>query len=435
MGFVLLVLDGLVDVGQWVGKNTIKLGKGLSKIGGPALKKGAESLRDWIGSHVSENRIELKPVNISLVAPSGFGKTTLISTIMKEMDLTLQRTDKDRSWELNVRPKNEEDEARLRDNNKKIVEAINSGNGRIASVSIEGSGAIASYNYEIVLTAPGNRKELIQPFCMMDIPGGWINPDNRLASDVSKQWDDFEKHLHDSKILWIPIDAVALMEARTTKERDMQSKLMDISDVSDLAVEWAKYRTDDEQSCICFAPLKCETYKLFDDEENVEFRKKFNDMIKQIVEDVSRAKGTANIKMYYTPVETIGCIKKISTSWGTTWVNKATGAQISTSEEAKLAGANAVEKNLFSADYTITGNHRDIKGANLLLNKVYEYAYKQIVEMEKYDEKLLDSVGFLDKKKAELAVNSIKKAIQPIVDELAKYTESAKNLEEIIPNS
>lgn len=431
MGTVMLVLDGLLDAGQWTLKTAGKIGKKIF----PGVKKGTESLLVWIGSHISNDRVELKPINISLVAPSGFGKTTLISTIMREMNLTLTKTDKGRSWELDVKPKNEEDEIRLRNNDKAIVEAINAGNGRIASVSIAGTGSIASYNYEIVLTAPENKTELVQPFCMMDIPGGWINPDNRMRSDVSKQWEDFEKHLHDSKILWIPIDAVALMEAHTQKERDLQSKLMDISDVSNLAAEWAKYRPDDDESCICFVPLKCETYNLFTDDKNVEFRKKFDAMFKQIVEDVSKAKGKANIKMYYTPVETIGCIKKISTSWKKAWVNKETGRQITNSDEAALAGNNADEKVVFTADYTITGNHRSIKGANLLLNKVYEYAYNQIAEMEKYDEKLAEKAGFFNHKKAEMEVNNVKKAVQPIMNEFAKYTESSDKLKEIIPNS
>lgn len=404
MGVVMLILDGLVDFAQWAVKTTTK----MVKTAAPYVKKGAEGLCSWIYGHISENRIELKPINISLVAPSGFGKTTLISTIIKDMELTLTRTDKNRTFELNVRPKNEDDNKRLYENNKTIVQAINTGSGRLSTIAIEGTGKISSFQYEIALSAPDNKKELIQPFCMMDIPGGWINPENRKGGDISSKWSEFEAHLHESRILWIPIDAVALMEAKTPDEEKMRSELMDIADMASLASEWAKYRTDDEESCICFVPVKCETYKLFENENSaLDFRKKFDAMCKQIVEDVSLAKGNANIKMYYIPVETIGCIKKNNTSW----------------EKQK-------EKTVFKAEYQITGSHRAIKGANLLINKVYEYAYNQIDNMEKYDENLLKNVNIIEKKKAEMDLGLVKKAIKPIKDELEKYTATAEKLEE-----
>ena len=411
MGIALAILDGLVDVGQFIGKNALKIGK----KGLPFAKKGMESLVEWISSHISDSRIDLKPINISLVAPSGFGKTSLISTIMKEMDLTLQKTDKGRTYELNVRPKNKDDNKRLEENNRIIVEAITSGNGRISSVSIAGTGQCASYNYEIALSMRNNKRELIQPFCMMDIPGGWINPDNRTGIEAQKQWEEFEKHLHDSRILWIPIDSVALMEARTSQEKEMRAKLMDITDVTQLASEWAKYRADDDESCICFVPLKCETYKLLSDNKEdslikEDFYKKFKEMFDNVMHEVNRVKGDSNIKLYYIPVETIGCIKKVSSNW-----------------ERKD------EKNVqFSADYGITGSHRAIKGADSLLYKVYEYANNQIEEMEKYDEQLLKAGSFKDKKKAKIALKNMKIAIKPLTDEFSKHIHDKNKLEELV---
>lgn len=405
-----IVIDGIVSATKWIGKKAIKVGK----KGFPIAKKGVESLGEWISNHISDKRIDLKPINISLIAPSGFGKTTLISTIMKEMDLTLQKTDKGRTFELDVRPKEKDDDKRLEENNRAIIEAITSGNGRITSVSIAGTGQLASYNYEIALSMQDNKRELVQPFCMMDIPGGWINSNNRSGIETQKQWENFEKHLHESRILWIPIDSVALMEARTSNEMALRAKLMDIADVSVLAGEWAKYRVDDDESCICFIPLKCETYKLLSENKEdsfvkEEFYKKFKEMFDNVMHEVSRIKGEgAKIKLYYTPVETIGCIEKIASKWG---LNN--------------------EKVEFSADYTITGSARHIKGADLLLNKVYEYANNQINEMAKYDEQLLKADSFMDKKKAKMSLNTIKKAIKPLTDEFSKHVLDAKKLEEI----
>ena len=410
MAIIALVLDGLVDVCQWTAD---KVAKGVKK-GAPIAKEGIKSISEWIGSHISDSRIELKPINISLVAPSGFGKTTLISTIMHEMNLRLTKTDKERSYELDIRPTNEEDNNRLLKINKVFDNAIVANCGKISTVSIEGSGEIASYNYEIAMSAPGNKKELIQPFCMMDIPGGWINPEERQGSEVENQWEKFEEHLHESKILWIPIDAVALMEVRTPKEKSASAKLLNVTDISNLAMEWAKYRTDDEESCICFVPIKCETYKLFGgdtDNADKKFREKFNAFIETIVHNVKESNDKANIKMYYTPVETIGCIKKISAKW--------------TTDEADS------DKVKFSADFAITGNARKIKGADALLCKVYEYAYNQILDMEKYDETRAGKANFFDRKKYELAFQSVKKAVKPIVDELGKHTALQEKLEEI----
>ena len=396
MGLIMAVLDGLTEVAQWAGKT---VSKGVKAVA-PYAKKGVSSLAAWIGEHTSETRIELKPVNISLVAPSGFGKTTLISTIMKEIDLTLQKTDKERTYELAARPKSEEDDKRLEENNR----------------------------------MKNNKRELIQPFCMMDIPGGWINPENRIGKDVQSQWENFEKHLHESRILWIPIDSVALMEARTTKERDLQAKLMDVTDVANLVVEWAKYRTNDEESCVCFIPLKCETYKILD-EENSDFRKKFDDMFATVEHELGKAKGDANIKMFYTPVYTIGCIRKVNSAWGENiWVNRSTGKEVFSAEEARTAEVNGdamAQKTIFSAEYKITGTHRDIQGADLLLSKVYEYAYNQIRAMEEYDEALLKASGFIEKKKAEMGIKAIKTALEPAVKEFASKTSKASELEEI----
>ena len=419
MGVVLFLIDALVDMVQGAWKILQKLV--------PALGKGAGGIIEWIAGHTSDTRIELKPIKISLVAPSGFGKTTLLSTIMEEMNLNLKRTNKGKTYTLSVHPKDESDQQRLVDCQKKIHEAIIIGEaGNMIDKIIAGSGQIDTYDYEIDLATPDNKKRIVQPFCMMDIPGGWINTKNRVNTDIKAQWENFLEHLHESRILWIPIDAVALMETQTAQERALQAELMDVIDIKNLAVEWAQYRTDADvqEACICFVPVKGESYKLVE-EKNGDFREKFNKMFEIVIDSV--AKVNPSIKTSVVPVDTIGCIKKVSAKWVKSFVDVEKGIEITNAAAVKSAGLhNMQEKVVLTEKFRITGSARKIAGADKLLSKVYEYAYEQINNMEEQSDELIKKacqspLGIIKAPMLKLAMANVKKSLQPLIDEFGRH--------------
>ncbi len=431
MGVVLFLIDALVDMVQGAWKILQKLV--------PALGKGAGGIIEWIAGHTSDTRIELKPIKISLVAPSGFGKTTLLSTIMEEMNLSLKKTAKAKTYTLSVHPKDESDQQRLVDCQKKIHEAIIIGEeGNMIDKIIAGSGQIDTYDYEIDLATPDNKKRIVQPFCMMDIPGGWINTKNRVSTDIKAQWENFLEHLRESRILWIPIDAVALVEAQTAQEKAWQAKLMDVIDIKNLAVEWAQYRTDAEEkeACICFVPVKGESYGLVEGKGGA-FRNEFNKMFRIVIDSV--AKVNPAIRSYFVPVNTIGCVKKVSAKWENSVVDIESKIETTNKEEERSAephNHNMQENGMLIEKFKITGSAIKIAGADKLLSKVYQYAYEQINNMEEQSDELVKKVSqpplsIIKSPILKHAMTNVKNSLQPLIDEFRSHVLKEEDLERV----
>jgi CRISPR/Cas system CSM-associated protein Csm2 small subunit len=186
---------------------------------------------------------------------------------------------------------------------------------------------------------------------------------------------------------------------------------LNTTDVENIAVEWAQSQSDKE-SCICFAPVKCESYHLYEensrDSKATAFRKIFDDMFSGIENTVHKV--NPSVRMFYVPVETVGCIKNVTHDWHV---------------------GEALE---FHADYTITGIRREIKGADRLLSKVYEYAYEQITDENAKTEKMIEiqegKASIFQKSKIvkeRKFFEKCKSLLEPIILVFGKYSEDVAN--------
>jgi hypothetical protein len=337
---------------------------------------------------VPEVSIELDPIHISLIAPTRAGKTTLLSTVMKDAETALTAPFK-------VRAKSREDEIRVGNLNEKIARAI--GEGTLIDEAIKGGAEITEYNYEIVYEhtheiAPSGKKPaeqlrftVTQPFNLMDIPGGWLD----VEKHPEGEWQRFTAHLHKSVALWVPIDAPILMESRDMDGQigGIREGILKIARVQDIVVnEWAKYRTfwreqweqhralgqgqeeHEPAAVLCLAPLKCETY--FSQAENPDVKYAFKaEFIKRYGALVDAVKDKcAFSEIYYTPVESIGCIKLQGVEWNADSGNPA-------------------------VSYKIVNPPRRISGADALTAGVYRYGADCIAEaVDRQKKKLEDEL-------------------------------------------
>lgn len=265
----------------------------------PNLKEGLE--------------LEHSPFNISMVAPSGFGKTTLLVTIMNSAENKMNNPKKG----LSIACEDEDDQRRLKEAHNKlnndIMACVDNFTGKVEP-TLPGTGEPKKFNFYFQQSE--EEASFRQPFSIMDIPGGWINPQNRITDEMNIKWEDFKEHLHVSRLLFVPIDATLIMECSTEKEKCAAVKILDNSSTSELIKEWARYRKGEfdetgKTSALFFVPVKCETYrnKAQDLEEKV--KQYFAYTAKQ-VHDIC-----PDIQQYYIPLETLGCVELSMAKWET----------------------------------------------------------------------------------------------------------------------
>lgn len=400
------IVKGLGDVFVGVGSGLFDFGKKYA----PAAANKMKDLFSVFGKRTNENNeTRLPEIKISIVAPSGFGKTTLLSTLIHEIEKGLPKN-------ITVSPADEADKSRLLAFDKKINTIIQAkiATNSIASFDpIEGTNDSHNFNFDIKLSDGIN--SIVQPFNIMDIPGGWINPDNRQSESTRAKWQEFEKHLQESLILWIPIDSGVLCEPTLQEEKEISSQLLDTVDVEQLALLWAKNRNLNDGACVCYVPVKCEGYYSKDTSKNKEgatkLRNIFDTMYSGVINTIkSVPKG---IKQYFIPVETIGCIILADFNW---------------------------ENSQFNAEYRVDGDHRDIKNADKLLKVIYEVAHNEIVAMANNSQEKINSLksgSFIDKMKnkkfideAQSMLKTINETLAPIVAEFGKM--STTKIEEIL---
>jgi septin family protein len=247
--------------------------------------------------------IGLSPIYISVAGPSGVGKTTIIATIMRDTTKALPAPFK-------VSPAAQADQARIANFNRELQAAISAGDFTFNSQALAGTQGITMYKYRI------QYKDIVQqPFSIMDVPGGWLRMENRPPD----QWSEYEEHLQKSTAVWVPVESPLLMEARTPNEKRKMARFLMTTDVREVVEQWAKYRETeehrDEPAVLCIAPMKCETY--FSKAANRETSEKFFDaFMRQYTEIVKTAQESCpRCEVFYTPVESIGCVKLEKMDW------------------------------------------------------------------------------------------------------------------------
>jgi hypothetical protein len=340
MSMVLTLAKCFEELASTLEKTGLKIGGNFFNY----LKNNMKTIRK---NGVDIVVINLQPINLSLVAPSGAGKTTLLSTVMKDITGVLPKG-------FDAYPQSDDDAFRIAKYNEALSAAIAGNSVKIETRVLEGSTISKKYTFEIAYEDLQKKISVCQPFVLMDIPGTLL--DREIRKTVKGDWLDFIEHLRQSLILWIPIEAPLLMEASIDREKSIASKLMKRNAIEEVIHEWAKYRVEEKDApgCVCFAPVKCETY-FSQDATHKKADVFFNRFTQNYKTVLSKIRETyPSCKIHYAPVESIGCIKLSSATW--------------TDDELK-------------ADYRIIRPRgRRIAGAEAFTCTIYQYGSEQIVK-------------------------------------------------------
>lgn len=281
----------------------------------------------------------LPPVCVSVVAPSGAGKTSLIAALYKYIEENFENNDS-----FFVKPSSSKDEYRLQQINNKIDSEIQS--GKMMLDSGVGTTQINEFTFQIVM--PYSDTEFIsQPFVIMDIPGKFMNPDMR-GSDEYKEFEDF---LSNSEIVWIPVEAPLLVEPENGEQRGIASRLSEREGIEECMKLWADFtEKSNTLGSVHFVMTKCETYHSQDSSEGnqkaEECYNRFERYYRPIIDEMEQR--THNFRAYYTPVENIGCIKMVYKDWD-------------------------LERKQFSALFKVNGKVRSVNGINDIALDLLDY--------------------------------------------------------------
>ncbi|MEV6025620.1 hypothetical protein [Streptomyces sp. NPDC052036] len=247
----------------------------------------------------------------SMVGPSRVGKTTMLTAVLAETESMLAGSGV--SLVLD-----EATELRVRKNRKELRRAIESREFDAASLG----GSQAKALYQVSLQAFGDSRPGI-PFSILDYPGGWLDPAVRVRVPQAKEsWAECERHITESLMLLVPVEAAVLMEAVTPAQRRAVADLLGLEDVEALARKWARARNRpehrDEPAVLVLAPLKCEKY--FDDNggkgrEAGRLRQLVREKYRTIVGAVHEEAKDRNVRVVYAPIDTYGCVDLMEAEW------------------------------------------------------------------------------------------------------------------------
>ena len=294
------------------------------------------------------NEYKLPTINIAMVAPSGAGKTSLLSTVYEYMKSKFIGDDS-----FLIKPCNQNDKLILNKFNQEVENKLKAGSLKFKS-GLQGNSMSKLFEFE--LSFEKNGQKVSQILSIMDIPGGWISdPDSHK---------DFVEHLKKSHFLWIPIEAPVLMTAKTSTEKGLSTNKLQTTYIQELVNQWTtSCKAENRPANVCFILSKCETYFSQDKtgKEAAKCKERFDENFKDIVQSIHDNYNLAQI--HYVPVETIGPIKLIVSDW-----------EQDGNQEWYL-----------DTQYKITEKSRKLKGAKYLMDGVLKFAAEQI-------EALLDGV-------------------------------------------
>lgn len=293
------------------------------------------------------NEVALEPVNIAVVAPTGAGKTALISTIC---DYIKSKTNKADGFILEVEGKAAKELNTFR---MKLKANLAAKNVKFDSATIDPTSECTHYDFSISLQNGDLR--IKQPFKILDIPGAFIN--DRFAYENSSEYEEFINHLDHSRILWIPIDAAVLMEAKSEAQITASEIIRRISDLETFVKEWSDFAAKNGKTDYCnFVLLKCESYFSKDVLKKHNFcQKRFDESYKEIIDLVKST--NSEDKLSCVAVETIGCVRVNRSKWNT-----------KEKEEA------------CDVEFDVLGTHQEIRGVDALLIDVMKVARANINE-------------------------------------------------------
>jgi hypothetical protein len=294
---------------------------------------------------------KLDIVNIAVIAPTGAGKTALISTVCDYIRES-KATNKAKGYNFDIHDIVAEDAA---DFATALDGKLAAKNLDFNSALIPGSRECAEYTFSIKFTDKNTGFTIEQPFCVLDIPGAFINNPDSYKNNA--QYDKFINHLDNSRILWIPIDAPVLMECNTDTQKGYSRVLRRRDNLKRFAKEWAEFAAENNVTDYCnFVLVKCESYFSKDTSGQYNFCKnRFDEEYKSVVDTIRSV--NQEDKIACVAVETIGAVRVNTSGW---------------------SGGN------LSVKYVVEETDRHIRGAEYLLKDVLKVAKANVeTEVEK----------------------------------------------------
>ncbi len=325
----------------------------------------------------------LEPINISMVAPRAAGKTSLLATLFKYMKEHINPD----NFEITI---DEDSEIRIKEYTRalQVIKDADSNADITSKISnLQATNSINEFKFTIRFKhiIPSDSKTIIVnlPFCVMDVAGGIV------AGEVKEKTEEFKTHLKNSSVLLIPFDSMLLMQNTLTDNREILDRYisdhMSIDCINEWGNEWALSRNSkgDNHPKVVFVAMKSETYHTHRVTESktkecfTSFRSKYTEAIDKLLK-----KAPSSLEITYTPMETIGCIQCVH----------------STFENGEMKHKFLKKDNI--PDYLGTGVVLDVifKRAKNQIDDVYGDAKKWIDEIQNrsFIEKMRHPIDWLD---------------------------------------
>lgn len=372
---------------------------------GPTVKTTLKTFIDILASAKKDKdgikHANLDPIYITLVAPRGAGKTSLLATVISYINNNINKAEG-----FSVNPCTETDGTRIAKFNSDLSAKIQAGSFKFDSGFLRPDNELSKFDFELKFNVENEKTVLHQKFIVMDIPGGWISDNIAFPAE-------FTEHFHKSRILWIPIEAPALMEVndQSANEVGHSANVLCINRVGEFIKEWAEIRNTKDEPCSAnFVITKCETYHTQDDTKKkaAKCQLRFKERYGEIINDVHKISN--KIKMNYVPVETIGVVKIYDREWCT--------------EEGR---------SVLKADYKFTKRQvsPQISGVDALMSTVLEYCYTALDtsinnEIKVLTKEIDDSWFAFKEKKMKEAWLSFLKKIEPLKEKMLQLKQPTK---------
>lgn len=380
------------------------------------------SLKEYIAQlrlkKTMENQIELNPINIAVVAPTGAGKTALISTVIEYID---NKQDFAEGYEIEFA--NQASEVLLKEFNNELDGKLAAQNMEFDSKLIKSTSTCQEYDFNIIFR--GQDTAYIQPFKILDIPGGYVNNSGNYQKE---EIDKFRKHLDSSCILWIPIDAPILMETSTQQEKGSSAVLRCVTNLKKYVKEWSQNAKKAGKPVFAnFVLVKSEKYFSKDikgeyKQCKIQFDEAYGhspDPETPSVVDIIKQNCGELASISCIGVETIGSIQMKKSQWKdgainvrysvTDTVRKIEGAQYLIKDALKLAISNVkieIDKIRQEAELKEEAGEKMVDKASQILNdgNIFSVFFNWITgELEKAKNRMEQGVRTVEESKNEIA--------------------------------
>lgn len=275
---------------------------------------------------------------IGMVGASGAGKTSLMTAMFEDMSRQLVVHDETRGL-VHISHDDMATKQAIGEARRRFSDCVRLGR----FVAWERSAKCSQFVFHVRFTK--DELEKAYDFRIMDYPGG-------MLSDPEKFEKTCLSHIRRSAVLFVPIDAVALVSWADARKGDpeLAAKVissLQIDRVKEVARIWAKERVVATPTrLLFFVPVKTESF--YSDNRNcttdrsADISAAVRELYVEPLQDICR-EGCVEMQLH--PVDTYGCVKLESAKWN--GENQALEETFDVSGGKVLAPTGAV--NLFSA--------------------------------------------------------------------------------------